>query len=65
MASKHDNILIHCSAGLGRSGVIAVILNMVEKLKTMSNVSVFREVRKMREDRYGAVQNSHQYKFIY
>ena len=28
-AQKHQNIVIHCSAGLGRSGVVASILQII------------------------------------
>jgi protein tyrosine phosphatase len=34
-------------------------------LQGRSEVSVFGVVRKLREHRFGAIQNSEQYKFIY
>lgn len=34
-----------------------------DKLK--NRISIFRKTRQIREDRYGAVQNNQQYKFIY
>ena len=65
-AKMHHNIVIHCSAGLGRSGVVASILQMIEKEeKDKGGVSVFETVRLLRESRFGAVQNSQQYKLIY
>ena len=62
---KFDNIVIHCSAGLGRSGVMAAVLLLELKALVGDHVSVFEIVRRIREYRYGSVQNNEQYKFIY
>jgi protein-tyrosine phosphatase len=32
-ALKFDRVVLHCSAGLGRSGVIAAILSVVQQIK--------------------------------
>ena len=58
-------IAVHCSAGLGRSGVIAALLNILFQLQETSEVTVFGAVRRLREHRFGAIQNSEQYKFLY
>lgn len=59
---RHFNrIVVHCSAGLGRSGVVAALL----ALEDSEEISVFGTVRRMREHRFGAVQNNEQYSYIY
>lgn len=62
---QFDRIAIHCSAGLGRSGVLGSALMLELQAREGSKISVFEAVRRMREYRFGAVQNNEQYKFIY
>jgi len=62
---KFKKIAIHCSAGLGRSGVVATLFSIQQQLSLSEEVSIFRMVRRLREHRFGAVQNSEQYRFIY
>jgi protein-tyrosine phosphatase len=50
-------VLIHCNAGLGRSGLVASIL-----LKEMTNES--NPIEYVRNFRKGAVENQKQEKFI-
>lgn len=65
-ALKYERIVVHCSAGLGRSGVIAAIIEITRQLQAgATKISMFGTVRKLREYRYGAVQNNQQYAFIY
>ena len=58
-------ILVHCSAGVGRTGAIIAVYNMISDVKTEKQVSVFRTVRLLREQRWGMVANEEQYSFIY
>lgn len=62
-------IIVHCSAGIGRTGTLIVLFNLmncVDRQKpTQPFVSVFDTVRKLRDQRFGAVQTSEQYLFIY
>lgn len=62
---QFDRIVIHCSAGLGRSGVLGAALLLELKARGGEKISVFDTVRRMREYRFGAVQNNEQYRFIY
>ena len=64
-------ILIHCSAGVGRTGTfiaICQIIKCLEKIKILKKepiLNVFNVVRKLREQRYSMVTDTIQYKSIY
>lgn len=60
-----SKIMVHCSAGIGRTGVIIAIYNMIMDVKNKESLSVFRTVRLLREQRWGMVANEEQYSFIY
>lgn len=57
-ALKYERIVIHCSAGLGRSGVISVLLSLLHQLRETTKISVFGAARRFREHRFGAIQNN-------
>lgn len=61
-------VVIHCSAGVGRTGTfIAVdyLLQFVDANPLDSNIDVFHFVSKMRENRVHMVQNKNQYILIH
>lgn len=70
-------VVVHCSAGIGRTGTLIAIYNIYRtislidkfnkenKNKIVPFFSVFNVVRKLREQRYGMVTDSSQYKYIY
>jgi len=71
-SENNSKVLIHCSAGIGRTGTLLSILNIVadiekkkEQEEEISNISVFSVVRKLREHRFHLVQSESQYIFIY
>lgn len=45
---KYDTIVIHCSAGLGRSGVVAVLLAIMVQLEISNRISIFGTARRLR-----------------
>lgn len=72
-------ILIHCSAGVGRTGTFIALFNIIRCLQKLIEFriqgevketivpffNVFNVVRKLREQRYSMVSDKAQYKFIY
>ncbi|XP_033883230.3 tyrosine-protein phosphatase non-receptor type 13 isoform X1 [Acipenser ruthenus] len=57
--------VVHCSAGIGRCGVlicIDVILSLIEK---DFNINVREIVKEMRQQRHGMIQTRDQYQFCY
>jgi receptor-type tyrosine-protein phosphatase gamma len=70
----NSKIVFHCSAGIGRTGTMLAIYNIIESLKILlenpsddnaPRISIFGVVRRLREQRYCMVQTSSQYEFIY
>nr|XP_039258538.1 receptor-type tyrosine-protein phosphatase epsilon-like [Styela clava] len=57
--------LIHCSDGIGRTGVFCAAVNLIERLKCENRVDVFRTVKDLRDGRPNMVENLDQYKFCY
>jgi protein tyrosine phosphatase len=71
-SEDNKRILLHCSAGIGRTGTLLSIMHIVSTIKnmqkdgeTLNNISVFSTVRKLREHRFHLVQSESQYIFIY
>lgn len=63
-------IVIHCSAGIGRTGTyltVDIILKQFENAenKNLFSVDVFETVRTLRHLRSGLIQMVNQYKFVY
>lgn len=57
--------IVHCSAGIGRTGCLIAILNGIKQLANESKVDVLGIVCNMRLNRGGMVQNSEQYELIH
>ena len=58
-------ILLHCSAGIGRTGTLAATIEAARCAKKNGAVSVFEIVDNMRRGRVGCVQKMEQYSFVY
>ena len=68
ISNTNPPVLIHCSAGVGRTGTLIALFHMVKVLevfKQNSKISVFGTVRRLREQRWGMVQTKDQYDFLY
>ncbi|CAF3639463.1 unnamed protein product [Adineta steineri] len=64
----HGPILIHCSAGVGRSGTFIALdrlLQQFDKVSFYGYLDIYGTVLDMRRCRDKMVQNEHQYLFIY
>ncbi|PRP86469.1 serine/threonine-protein kinase DCLK3 [Planoprotostelium fungivorum] len=62
-----DPIVVHCSAGIGRTGTFLAIHMALQQvaLGISPQVDIFETVLNLRAQRRGMVQSSDQYKFVY
>lgn len=58
-------IVVHCSAGVGRTGTFIVIDSMIDMMHMEQRVDVFWFVSRIREQRCQLIQTDMQYSFIY
>lgn len=58
-------VVIHCSAGVGRTGTFCCLSNSIESYHTRSCVDVYDTVLKIRSQRAFSVQTVEQYQFCY
>ncbi|XP_044597550.1 tyrosine-protein phosphatase non-receptor type 9-like [Cotesia glomerata] len=58
-------IIVHCSAGVGRTGVFCAVDSCLNQLLTTKTISVPETVLKIRQQRYLSVLATEQYAFIY
>jgi tyrosine-protein phosphatase non-receptor type 11 len=60
--------IVHCSAGIGRTGTVIVIDMIIDQIKRLgfeSEVDIQRTVQMVRSQRSGMVQTEAQYRFVY
>lgn len=58
-------VIVHCSAGIGRTGTFAAISMAIDRLKRTETLSIPDIVKELRDQRMHSVQNDQQYLFIY
>ncbi|XP_023244646.1 tyrosine-protein phosphatase 13 [Centruroides sculpturatus] len=58
-------ITVHCSAGVGRSGVFITLSIVLERMQYEGVVDMFQTVRTLRTQRPGMLQTEDQYQFCY
>jgi len=67
-SAANERAIVHCSAGIGRTGTTIALMETIINLCAQKNagvkdpeMSLFHTVRRLREQRYGAVQTIAQY----
>lgn len=63
--SNYPPIVVHCSAGVGRSGTFITVDICIQKLETTGLIDVRNVVEKLRQQRYLSVQTKDQYIFCH
>ncbi|CAL1536340.1 unnamed protein product [Lymnaea stagnalis] len=58
-------ILVHCSAGVGRTGTFIALQNVIKQAEQTGEVDFFNTVAKLREDRIFMIQTPEQYEFLH
>lgn len=58
-------ITVHCSVGVGRTGVFIALSIILERLQNEGFIDLFETVRTLRTQRPGMVQTEDQYQFCY
>ncbi|KAM4636667.1 receptor-type tyrosine-protein phosphatase epsilon [Discoglossus pictus] len=58
-------IVVHCSAGAGRTGTFIALSNILERVKAEGLLDVFQTVKSLRMQRPHMVQTLEQYEFCY
>lgn len=64
-AGSRKPIVVHCSAGIGRTGCFLAILNGIQQLRNNFNVDVLAILCSLRLNRGGLVQTAEQYELVH
>ncbi|XP_041357061.1 receptor-type tyrosine-protein phosphatase epsilon-like isoform X2 [Gigantopelta aegis] len=64
-AHNSDPLVVHCSAGIGRTGTFLALAYLVEASKHQDFVDIFTCVSRMRHERVNMVQTQEQYEFLH
>uniref|UniRef100_A0A3Q2CFZ0 Protein tyrosine phosphatase receptor type Q n=1 Tax=Cyprinodon variegatus TaxID=28743 RepID=A0A3Q2CFZ0_CYPVA len=66
-AHRHDNstIVVHCSAGVGRTGVFIALDHLIQHIRDHDFVDIYGLVAELRSERMCMVQNLAQYIFLH
>ncbi|ELU15873.1 hypothetical protein CAPTEDRAFT_110582, partial [Capitella teleta] len=64
-ADNSQPIIIHCSAGVGRTGTLIAMDNLLEQASKENGIDVYTCVNALRQSRMCMVQSLEQYKFVH
>lgn len=63
---KKESIILHCSAGVGRTGTLIAIIDGIGLInRGDKELSVFEIVSNIRKQRFGSIQTEEQYAFVH
>eukprot|EP00037_Helgoeca_nana_P015360 m.143421 g.143421 ORF g.143421 m.143421 type:complete len:728 (+) comp22984_c0_seq2:83-2266(+) len=65
LKQKQSLILVHCSAGIGRTGTYVCLDHSMHLLETVNTVDCIKVVVNVRNDRCALVQHPAQFKFVH
>ena len=54
--SKEDLVLVHCSAGVGRTGTFITLDYMLERIKNEQTINIYEYITSLRKQRVLMVQ---------
>ncbi|XP_071081861.1 receptor-type tyrosine-protein phosphatase epsilon-like [Haliotis cracherodii] len=60
-----DPMVVHCSAGVGRTGAFIALDYLIDEAESDKRVNVYMCVCKMRQNRMNMVQKANQYEFVH
>ncbi|XP_052067766.1 receptor-type tyrosine-protein phosphatase alpha-like [Mytilus californianus] len=63
--NQHGPLLVHCSAGIGRTGTFIAIDSLYEHGKSVGYVDIVEYVKIMRRDRLNMIQTFEQYEAVF
>ncbi|CAF3527231.1 unnamed protein product, partial [Adineta steineri] len=63
--NKSGPVVVHCSAGIGRTGCFIALSNGIKQLNQERVVDIVRIICNLRRDRGGMIQTHDQYQFLY
>ncbi|KAJ8035152.1 Receptor-type tyrosine-protein phosphatase alpha [Holothuria leucospilota] len=58
-------LLVHCSAGVGRTGTFIALYTLMDFIETDTKIDIYGYVERMRQDRIKMVQTEIQYDFLH
>ncbi|KAH9490853.1 hypothetical protein Btru_033552, partial [Bulinus truncatus] len=58
-------IVVHCSAGVGRTGTFIALYNVTREAEETGHINFYETVIKLRQDRMLMVQTAEQYEFLH
>ena len=63
--NKRSPVVVHCTSGIGRTGVFLALYNSIEQVTFEESVNLFYVIKKLRLQRAQTIQSIHQYEFCY